>query len=227
MLKNASGQYAFYDLGNSKYLTGYTNSGDNHLNDSTSFSDASWWTISFSSNVMSATLSGTSRVLAYNYNSGNDPRFATYGGYSANISHIALFKMDGSSIMDNVTTFANKWLMMNDENYAGDIETPNCAENYENMTIAYILLNDAERNVFQYSDDFAAARARLNNWATANGQVFTYGNEEPFAALRKTGVNGDILSATNDSSLIILFIISTLGAGALSVFYLMKKKKRV
>ena len=226
LLKNAEGQYAFYDLGNSKYLTGFTNSGDNHLNDSASFGDASWWSISFSSNVMSATLSGTDRVLAYNYNSGNDPRFATYGGYSANISHIALFKMDGSAVKDNVVTFTNDWLKMNDDYYAGDNETPECSENYTFLKIAYSELSDAEKNVFQYADDFAPARARLNNWATANGQVFTYGNDEPFASLRKTGVSGDVLSADDDSSLIILFLVCTLGAGALSAFYLMKKKKR-
>ncbi|MBO7615227.1 MAG: hypothetical protein J6T15_05970 [Bacilli bacterium] len=226
LLKNAEGQYAFYDLGNSKYLTGYTNNGDNHLNDSASFGDASWWSFSFSSNVMSATLSGTDRVLAYNYNSGNDPRFATYGGYSANISHIALFKMDGSAVKDNVVSFTNDWLKMNDDYYAGDNETPECSENYAFLKIAYSELSDAEKNVFQYADDFAPARARLNNWATANGQVFTYGNDEPFASLRKTGVSGDVLSADDDSSLIILFLVCTLGGGALSAFYLMKKKKR-
>lgn len=226
LLKNAEGQYAFYDLGNSKYLTGYTNSGDNHLNDSASFGDASWWSISFSSNVMSATLSGTNRVLAYNYNSGNDPRFATYGGYSANISHIALFKMNGSAVKDNVVSFANDWLKMNDDYYAGDNETPECSENYAFLKIAYSELSDAEKNVFQYADDFGPARARLNNWATANGETFTYGNETPFEALKKVGFGGDVISAQDDASLIIIFAICSLGAGALSAFYLVKKRKR-
>ena len=228
LLKNDNGQYAFYDLGNSKYLSGFVHDGDNHLNDSETLSDTAWWGISFSSGVMSATLKGTNRVLGYNYNGGSDPRFATYGGYSSNISHIALFKMDGSSVKTSVEDFANDWLKMNDSNYDGDIETPSCAENYGLLKLAYADLNEAEKNILQYCDDFADARARLNAWATANGETFTYGAAEPFAALKGRGIFGiDKLSEDEDNNVaIILFMVATLGVGALSAFYLVKKRKR-
>ena len=229
LLKNNDGQYAFYDLGVSKYLVGFTNNGDNSLNNSDTAidlkNDTVWWNISFSSGIASVTLKGTDRVLGFN--SGTTPtRFATYAGYTSNITHIALFKMNGSSIKTNVETFANDWLKMNDSNYDGDIETPNCAENYGLLKLAYADLNEAEKNVLQYCDDFADARARLNAWATANGEVFTYGNETPFESLRRIGANGDIISGQDDNTLIVLLSVFSLGVSALSAFYLVKKRKR-
>ena len=233
LLSDGNGKYAFYDITNNKYIGGRSTASDNTISNHDSLSSAgvnAWWEISFEDGLMSVTLNDSTRVFAYNIGS---PRFATYNSYAANSTtvkngnaHPILFKMNGSAVEDSVTSFANNSLKMNDDYYAGDNETPECAENYGNMTVAYILLSDAEKNVFQYSDDFAAARARLNNWATANGQTFNYGNDEPFESLRKIGSNGSILSPEDDSSLIILFIICTLGAGALSAFYLMKKKKR-
>ena len=228
LLKNDSGKYAFYDMGNSKFVTGLINDGDNHLTDSDALSNAAWWSITFSSGKMSATLNGTNRVLGYNYNNNSDPRFATYNAYTTNISHIALFKMDGSSVKTSVEGFTNDWLKMNDSNYDGDIETPSCAENYGLLKLAYADLNEAEKNILQYCDDFAPARARLNAWATANGETFTYGAAEPFAALKGRGIFGiDKLSEDEDNNVaIILFMVATLGVGALSAFYLVKKRKR-
>lgn len=233
LLSDGNGKYAFYDITNNKYIGGHSANSDNAISNYDSLSSAganAWWEISFANDLMSVTLTGSSRVFAYNIGS---PRFATYNSYAANSTtvksgnaHPILFKLTGSVVEDSVTTFANDWLKMNDDYYAGDNETPECSENYAFLKIAYSELSDAEKNVFQYSDDFAPARARLNNWAAANGQVFTYGNDEPFASLRKTGVSGDVLSADDDSSLVILFVVCTLGAGALSAFYLMKKKKR-
>ena len=227
LFKNEAGQYAFYDLGVNKYLAGFTNDGDNHLNNVDSLGNTTWWNISFSSNVMSVTLKDTNRVLAYNYNNGND-RFATYGGYSASIPHIALFKIDDSALKVNVRTFANDWLKMNDDNYVGDIETPNCSENYEFLKIAYGELSDLEKNVLQYANEFVDARARLVNWATANHETFTYGAENPFEAISNRGILGrsDILSNDSKDSVLIVFMIATLGASTLSAVYLIKRKKK-
>ena len=228
LLSDGNGKYAFCDIGNDKYLAGKTpTSNSNYLYDNDSLSEAgdtAWWTISFEDGLLKILLNGTeNRVLGYN---SSFPRFSTYTNYTANTLHPVLFKMNGSDVKDAVTSFANNSLKMNDSNYDGDISTENCEANYTSMKTVYANLTDAQKNVLRYSDDYAAALSRLNNWAKANGQEFNYGNEEPFAALRKTGVTGDILSPVNDSSLIILFIICTLGAGALSAFYLMKKKKR-
>ena len=215
-----AGENAFYmyNLSSSKFFQLSNTNSDFYEVDT--MSEASTLNASFAANGQ-ITLSVGSRLLGYNTNP------TRYAAYASSYNSIALFKLGDSSLESSLTTsFANEWLKMNDENYAGDIETPNCSENYEFLKAAYSELSDIQKNIFQYSDNFEAARARLNNWATANGETFTYGNEEPFAALRKTGVSGDILSPEDDSSLIILFIIGTLGAGALSAFYLMKKKKR-
>ena len=227
LLKNEDGQYAFYDMGNSKYLTGMTNKDDNHVSDSSSASDAVWWDISFNGGVTDINLRNTSRVLAYNYNNGSNPRFASYNAYTNNVSRVSLFKMDGSTLKTSVESFANYWLKMDDSSYDGDFETPNCSENYELLKIAYSELTVVQKNIFQYNDDFAAARARLNAWATANGETFTYGAEEPFSALKGRGIFGDNIFAEDDNNTtLILFIIATLGAGALSAFYLVRKRKR-
>lgn len=223
LLSDGNGKYAFYDMSSEHFIVG---SDSNKLLNADTLSEDSWWTIDFANDSMSVNWKDTTRVFAYNENN-NNLRIATYKSYSNTIVHPVLFKMDGSSIKDSVEEFANAYLKMNNSDYEGDISTPYCETNYNDMKEGYaVLLSEAEKNVFQYADDFAAARARLNAWATANGEVFTYGNASPFEALRKTNVNGNILSPEDDSSLIILFIICTLGAGALSAFYLMKKKKR-
>ena len=95
------------------------------------------------------------------------------------------------------------------------------------MKDAYaVLLDDSEKNVLQYSDDYADARARLNAWATANGETFTYGNETPFESLRRIGANGNILTAEDDNTFVVLLGVFSLGVSALSAFYLVKKRKR-
>ena len=212
-----------YELPGMKALTG---SDSNYLTNADSLSDDAWWNISFVNNSMSINWKGTTRVLGYNENN-NSPRIATYKGYTSIIVCPALFKMDGSAVKDNVVTFANEWLKMNDDDYSGDISTPNCAENYGLLKIAYGDLNEAEKNVFQYSDDFSAAQARLTAWATANGETFTYGASEPFASLRKTSTLGEnLLGEDKDSTAVILLIVSTIGVSALGAFYLVKKRKR-
>ena len=161
------------------------------------------------------------------FNAGASPkRFASYA-LNNTYNTIALYKFEGSAIKTDVTGFANSYLKMNDSNYDGDISTPNCEANYNEMKDAYaVLLDDAEKNVLQYSDDYADARARLNAWATANGETFTYGNETPFESLRRIGANGNILTAEDDNTFVVLLGVFSLGVSALSAFYLVKKRKR-
>lgn len=220
LLGKGENQYYLYNEDNSTYLKLSTS--NNEIYEVSDMSNATPLVASFSGEQIHLSIESSSRGLGYNSGA---PRFTSYQG--AQYFNIALYKVGSSSIKTTVDGFANSYLKMNNSDYDGDISTPNCEANYNEMKDAYaVLLNDAEKNVLQYSDDYADARARLNAWATANGETFTYGNASPFESLRRTGVTGDILSPEDDSSLIILFIICTLGAGALSAFYLMKKKKR-
>ena len=229
LLSDGDGKYAFYDITNNKYLTGHTGtSNDNYLHDSDSLSDAgdnAWWTISFVDSLMSVTLNGSTRVLGYNISS---PRFSTYASYASSTSaasgtaHPVLFKMAGSSVKTAVTSFANTSLKMNDPAYEGDITTSNCASNYEAMKEAYVALSDAEKNVFQYSDEYSAARARLVKWAIANGETFTYGNSTPFASARSSVLT---IFSNNGNTISIIVIITTISLTAMSGYFYLRKRK--
>lgn len=230
LLSDGNGKYAFYDITNDKYLAGKTStSSSNHLYNNDTLSDAgdtAWWTISFEDGLMSVVLNGTNnRVLGYNL---SQPRFSTYTNYAANsttatsgTAHPVLFKMVGSSVKTSVTSFANDSLKMNDDNYNGDKTTANCASNYSAMKSAYANLTDAEKNVLQFSSDFAAAKARMNKWAIANGETFTYGEDQPFASLAISTLN----VARNNNATTIAVIMSLLSVTALGALFFMKKKK--
>lgn len=230
LLSDGNGKYAFYDITNDKYLAGKTStSSSNHLYNNDTLSDAgdtAWWTISFADGLMSVVLNGTeNRVLGYNLST---PRFSTYTNYAANsttvtsgTAHPVLFKMNGSSVKTSVTSFANTSLKMNDPAYEGDISTANCASNYAAMKEAYVNLSDAEKNVFQYSSDYANARARLNKWAAANHETFTYGEENPFAASRLP----TIIKKENTTLISIIVIISTISLVTLGGYFLLRKRK--
>lgn len=228
LLSDGNGKYAFYDISNDKYIAG--NSSSNYAADYDSLSaagDNAWWTIEFADGLMSMTLNNSTRVFGYNLSS---PRFSTYASYAANsttatsgTAHPVLFKMTGSTVKTAVTSFANTSLKMNDPAYEGDIETPNCASNYSAMKSAYTALSDAEKNVFQYSDDYSAARARMLNWAKANGETFTYGAESPFATARYNVL--PIIGDQNTNTVAIIVIISIVSVTAIGGYFFLRRRK--
>ena len=229
-LSAGDGLYNMYDIENNRYFylnpngskVGFVNSSEEATDLTISFDDNGQITIQ---NNVAKVDTNVKRVLGFNYNNGNGPRFASY---ESSYNSIALYKVGNSSLVTSVTGFVNEYLKMNDSNYDGDIETPECSENYEYLKMAYDELTEVQKNILQYNDDFAAARARLNAWATANGETFTYGAEQPFhKSLNGRGIFGDNIFAEDDNNTtLILFIIATLGAGALSAFYLVRKRKR-
>lgn len=228
LLSDGNGKYALYDITNDKYIAG--NSSSNYAPDYDSLSSAgesAWWTISFADGLMSMTLNNSTRVFGFNLGS---PRFSTYASYASNsttvssgTAHPVLFRMSGSSVKTSATSFANTSLKMNDSAYEGDIETENCASNYVAMKTAYTALSDAVKNVFQYSSDYAAARARLNNWATANGETFTYGADTPFAQASAKVLPAIINESGTTVSIIV--IISMVSLTAIGGYFFLKRRK--
>lgn len=112
---------------------------------------------------------------------------------------------------------------MNDPAYDGDITTANCASNYSAMKTAYTALTDAQKNVFQYSDDYSAARARLNNWAKANGETFTYGAATPFASARISILP---IVSSNGNTVAIIVVISMISVTAIGGYFFLKKERK-
>ena len=92
-------------------------------------------------------------------------------------------------------------------------------------------LSDSEKVSFMTSDDYviSTARTRFSAWAAHLGKVITTDGDGKYiiqnAKFAKTSPDGQ-LNLQEDSSLMILFIICILGAGSLSAFYLVKKKKK-
>ena len=127
----------------------------------------------------------------------------------------------GSS--DNATNVAN-YIMFEDTNNQ-------CQTKFDVAQGYFEGLSDSEKTSFMTSDDYviSTARTRFSAWATHLGKVITTDGDGKYiiqnAKFAKTSSDGQ-LNLQEDSSLIILFIICTLGAGSLSAFYLVKKKKK-
>ena len=106
-----------------------------------------------------------------------------------------------------------------------------CTTNFDVAKGYFEGLSDDEKTSFMTSNDYVicTARERLTAWATHLGKVITTDGDGKYviqnAKYINTSPNGQ-LGLEEDSSLIILFVICTLGAGSLSVFYLVKKKKK-
>lgn len=215
---SASNKFYVYDITNDKYLQG-SDSGTN-LNDASTLNSATQYTFTYSDEVLSMAL--TSRVLAYNYNNGTD-RFGSYIGYGTYLNPV-LFKASGSAVKKSVQSFANTYLKMNDTNYDGDISTSNCATNYSTLKTEYAKLSDAEKNVLEYSSDFAGASARMRKWAIANGETFVYGEDTPFAAATINMFAG-VSGGTNDGLPLILPIVSVGVLTAGGFFFLARKRR--
>ena len=218
LLYAGNNSFYIYDISNSKYLQLSGSGSDSYYR--TSLSEASVFNVSFTNGQISLTINGSSRVLGFN-NGTNPKRFASYAE-GTTYNTIALYKLSGSTIKTSLNTFANDSLKMNDSAYSGDISTANCASNYSAMKTAYSNLTDAEKNIFQYSDDYSAARLRLNNWAKANGETFTYGNDTPFAASKNSIMN--IISNGNTNSTIII-IVTMISLSALGGYFFIRRRR--
>ena len=216
-----AGEDAFYlyDLSSAKYLSFSTSAADTSY--VSSLSNATILNASFSGEQISLEIGDSARCLGYNAGS---PRFASYNN-NAQYNTIALYKVSGSSLKTSLTTFANNSLKMNDPAYEGDISTPNCADNYAAMKSAYVALSEAEKNIFEYSSDYAAAKARMIKWAIANHETFTYNAETPFAALVSQNIFG--LSGETSATTVAVIIISVIGVSALGGFFFLRKRKEI
>ena len=88
----------------------------------------------------------------------------------------------------------------------------------------------ADKTEFMSSNDYviATARNRFLAWARHHHIQVTYLNGDyVFSNLNSFyNYSGENLNVDNNNTVVILLIICTVGAGALSVLYLLKKKKK-
>lgn len=162
--------------------------------------------------------------ILYNKNS---PRYKPYtSDPDSGMLYPELFKKVGSKYNTEVLEFNSDWLHMDDPDYDGDTYSGtdpdvNCADNYEYMKIAYSELTVFAKSVLQYHSNYSDARARMNAWAVANGETFTYGAETPFESIRINPMFDD----SSSNAVTIIVVISIVSLTAVGGYFLFKKKK--
>ena len=218
-LSDGNGNYYIFDMTGEFYLQAGSSTAT--LKNVSSSENATVWSIEFDATgirIGHQVDENTTHYLEYNNSS---PRFSNYA--ANNSYYIAVFKKTGSSLKTSVTSFANTSLKMSDPSYEGDISTANCASNYSAMKTAYSNLSEEEKNVFQYSDDYSAARARLAKWATANGETFTYGAANPFGSAKVSPI---AFVNENTNAVAIIVIISLVSVTAIGGYFFIKRREQ-
>ena len=81
------------------------------------------------------------------------------------------------------------------------------------------------KEIFCTNDSYVDARARLNAWATANGETFN-SDSYTFTAY-KVNPYFDNLLVKEESPMLILLIISSVAFVGVASIYLLKKRKEV
>ena len=153
---------------------------------------------------------------------------------SGSFKYIGFRSNSGALYLESVTiSYGSDDTAENVANYIMFEDTNNQCETKFGVAQGYFEgLSDSEKTSFMTSDDYviSTARTRFSAWATHLGKVITTDGDGKYiiqnAKFAKTSPDGQ-LNLEEDSSLMILFIICTLGAGSLSAFYLVKKKKKI
>ncbi|MCR5308924.1 MAG: endonuclease [Bacilli bacterium] len=128
-----------------------------------------------------------------------------------------------------IITYGSEGTAENVANYIMYADTNNQCKTKLDVVQGYFEdLSASEQETFMSSNDYviASARTRLIAWAAHEGKTITTDSNGKYVisnSIKMTGFGQTELSDNN--SIIILFIICSLGAGALSVCYLFKKKK--
>lgn len=198
------------------------------------FDNPSRFTIEILNNgkaLITSTFKGEPNLLGYNFKEGQN-RIRYYKGEGTDISYLTLFKKGAAPTSTNYEVFDNfvtQYMHFDDIETSNNEDTGECrGENgyYRQAIAAFNGLTYKQRSLIMdsvYNNVFE----RLYAWALANGEDLNLETCQ-FEALKRTQIIGEngILSAEDDTSLIIIFAICSLGAGALSAFYLVKKRKR-
>ena len=153
---------------------------------------------------------------------------------SGSYPYIGIRSKTGALYLERVTiSYGSDDTAENVANYIMFEDTNNqCVSKFGTAQGYFEGLSDSEKTSFMTSDDYviSTARTRFSAWATHLGKVITTDGDGKYviqnAKISKLSPNGQ-LDLEEDSSIIILFIVCTLGAGSLSAFYLVKKKKKI
>ena len=151
---------------------------------------------------------------------------------SGSYLYVGLRSYSGALYLEDITiSYGNKQSAKNVANYIMYADTDGQCENKFDFAKEYFEeMYIADKTEFMSSNDYviATARNRFLAWARHHHIQVTYLNGDyVFSNLNSFyNYSGENLNVDNNSAVVILLIICTVGAGALSVLYLLKKKKK-
>ena len=151
---------------------------------------------------------------------------------SGSYLYIGLKSSGGALFLDDITiTYGNKQTAENVANYIMYADTEGQCENKFDFAKDYFEdMYIADKTEFMSSNDYviSSARERLLAWARYHNTQITYLNGEyVFSKLNSLhNYSGENLFEDNSNSIFTLLVICTVGVGAVSILYLLKKKKK-
>ena len=190
------------------------------------------FTISIRNNgtaLIVSTFKDDPKNLGFNF---SDNRIRYYNTESSSVYYLTLFKKGATAVESNYEvfdSFVSQYMHFNDVEVDNNEDTGECRGEsgyYRQAIGAFNYLTYDQRSLImdtKYSDVFN----RLYAWAVANGEDLNMDTCQ-FERLKKVPTNsvGDILTAEDDSTFVVLLGVFSLGVSALSAFYLVKKRKR-
>ena len=152
--------------------------------------------------------------------------------FSGSYLYIGLKSNYGAIYLDDITiSYGNKQTAENVANYIMYADAEGQCENKFDFAKDYFEeMYIADKTEFMSSDDYviASARTRFLAWARYHNTQITYLNGEyVFSKLNSLhNYSAENLFEDNSNSIFILLVVCTVGVGAVSIFYLLKKKKK-
>ena len=179
--------------------------------------------------TMSATY-GTNTTVYLRFNSASNQLKVRYYEDASKVKGVVLFKAGASAVKTNlqeVDAFVSGY-MHPEISYEDNSDTNACraegegAENYYGLaSTAFNELSERQRQLFVSEEAYANPYARLQAWATANGQEFNSSNLlVPSAAESFYSVND-----MNNNSYIIIIVISAVSVMSFGLALFLRKKR--
>ena len=203
---NGSGNWTIYDTKHPGYLYP-SDPGNNYIGTRTNNSDGdSQWGISFSSNEAIFTAQGdnTRRILRYNYNNGNTPRFSCYKTDSSVEDYVYLYVKDNDTdfeyygtevVYDGTSIPANETLTVGTGSVMTITNNSFTNNNPDNIIIedgGQVIVNNAGvQATFKKSVSHSAAKDAAN-WYTISSPVDNVATASVTNLIQATAANYDL-----------------------------------
>lgn len=218
-LDAGEGKYCIYDLTNEKFLKG--SASDAQFTICESLAEATAFVIEYNEGGFSISVTDgeNTRYISYNVSS---PRVAAYKNYSSQYPQPSLYKVEGSSLKDSVDAYCENSLHLADYNDELGWCNDNDHAYYTHAKEAYNNLSEAEKLLFQTSDDYSIAKARYEAWAYANNDANPYdGNNEVVSKINKYDSLMEI-TTENQPFIFVAILLSVVLIGCIA--YSLKRK---